>query len=130
MQIASMHFKARSGEKLADTKLQAALTKLQGNFVKGRADRMLELDNLEEIRTAAASLRDRTITNLAAYLEQFERTATACGAELHWAESTADVNRIVCELAAKYSVRKAVKAKSMVSEECALNDALEAVGVE
>ena len=31
---------------------------------------------------------------------------------------------------AKYGVRKAVKSKSMVSEECALNDALEAAGVE
>ena len=36
----------------------------------------------------------------------------------------------MCELAAKYGVRKAVKSKSMVSEECALNDALEAAGVE
>ena len=42
MQIASMHFKARAGAKLADVKLQAALRKLQGNFVKGRADRMAE----------------------------------------------------------------------------------------
>ena len=39
MQVASMHFKARIGEKLADVKLQAALRKLQGNFVQGRADR-------------------------------------------------------------------------------------------
>ncbi|MBI4189146.1 MAG: lactate utilization protein, partial [Betaproteobacteria bacterium] len=49
---------------------------------------------------------------------------------VHWAETAADVNRIVCELAAKYSVRKVVKSKSMVSEECALNDALEAAGVQ
>lgn len=49
-----MRFKARTGEKLADTKLQVALRKLQGNFVRGRADRILELDNFGEIRTAAA----------------------------------------------------------------------------
>ena len=130
MQISSMHFKARAGEKLADVKLQAALHRLQGNFVKGRADRVAELENFEEIRTAAAAIRDRVINNLDLYLEEFERNATARGAVVHWAETTADVNRIVCELASRYGVRKAVKSKSMVSEECALNDALEAAGVQ
>ena len=125
-----MHFKARMGEKLADAKLQAALRKLQSNFVKGRAERVLELDNFEAIRTAAAAIRDRAVDNLAAYLEEFERNATARGAVVHWAETTADVNRIVCELAQQYNVRKAVKGKSMVSEECALNEALEAAGVQ
>ena len=130
MQVASMHFKARAGEKLADQKLQAALRKLQGNFVKGRADRMLELDNFEEIRAHAAAIRDRALNDLGSYLEEFERNATARGAVVHWAETTADVNRIVCALAADYGVRKVVKSKSMVSEECALNDALEGAGVE
>jgi L-lactate dehydrogenase complex protein LldF len=130
MQVSSMHFKARSGEKLADVKLQAALTKLRSNFVRARAERMRELGNFEEISAAAAAIRDRTIANLAACLEEFERNATARGAVVHWAQSAADVNRIVCELAATYGVRKAIKSKSMVSEECALNDALEAAGVE
>ena len=130
MQVASMHFKERVGAKLADVKLQAALKKLQGNFVKGRADRVAELDNFEELRTHAAAIRDRALNNLDVYLEEFEKNATARGAIVHWAETTADVNRIVCELAARYDVKKAVKSKSMVSEECALNDALEAAGVE
>jgi L-lactate dehydrogenase complex protein LldF len=125
-----MQFKARTGEKLADVRLQAALRKLQGNFVKGRADRMLELDSFEDTRTAAAAIRDRALDHLDAYLEEFEQNATARGAIVHWAETTADVNRIVCELAAQYGVKKAVKSKSMVSEECALNDALEAAGVQ
>ena len=130
MQVASMHFKARAGAKLADAKLQAALSKLQGNFVRGRAERVAELDNFEELRTHAAAIRDRALNNLDVYLEAFEKNATARGAVVHWAETTADVNRIVCGLAAKYGVKKAVKSKSMVSEECALNDALEAAGVE
>lgn len=125
-----MHFKARAGEKLADANLQAALRKLQGNFVKGRADRVAELDNFEEMRSAAAVIRDRALALLDLYLEEFERNATARGTVVHWAETPSDVNRIVCELAAQYDVRKAVKSKSMVSEECALNDALEAAGVE
>ena len=130
MQVTSMHFKARAGGKLADVKLQSALRKLQNNFVRGRAERVLELDNFEAIRTAAAAIRDRALDNLDAWLEEFERNAQARGAVVHWAETAADVNRIVCELASRYNVRKVAKSKSMVSEECSLNDALEAAGIE
>jgi L-lactate dehydrogenase complex protein LldF len=130
MQLTSYRFKTTATVKLADPRLQAALEKLQDNFVKGRADRVAELDNFPAIRDAAAEIRDRALEHLDVYLEEFERNATARGTVVHWAETTADVNRIVCELAAKYGVRKAAKSKSMVSEECALNDALEAAGVE
>ncbi len=130
MQITSMHFKARAGAKLADVRLQSALKKLQGNFVKGRADRVAELDNFQDIRTAAAAIRDRTLANLDVWLETFERNATARGAVVHWAETHDDVNRIVREIAAQHGVRKVIKSKSMVTEECGLNDALEAAGLE
>lgn len=130
MQVTSMHFKARAGEKLADAKLQAALKKLESNFVRGRAERVAELDNFEAIRDAAAAIRQRALDNLDLYLTEFERNATAAGAVVHWAETAADANRIVCEIAAQHAVRKVVKSKSMVSEECALNDALEAAGIE
>jgi L-lactate dehydrogenase complex protein LldF len=125
-----MHFKARAREKLADRNLQGALNRLQGNFVRGRALRVAELDNFDAIRDAAAAIRDRVLARLDIYLEEFERNATARGAEVHWAETREDVNRIVCDLARRHGVRKAVKSNSMVTEECALNDALEAAGIE
>src|SRR3954469_7347109 len=130
MELTSNRFKETAKAKLADANLQAALNKLQTNFVAGRAARVAELDNFEAIRDAAANIRQRALDHLDVYLEEFERNATAAGAVVHWAETTQDVNRIVCELARQYGVKKAVKSKSMVSEECALNDALEAVGVE
>jgi L-lactate dehydrogenase complex protein LldF len=130
VQIASIHFKARANAKLADASLQAALAKLQTNFVRGRAERVAELDNFEAIRDAAAALRDRAIASLDVYLEEFERTAKARGAIVHWAESVDEVNRIVCAIAREHGVRKAVKSKSMVTEECSLNEALEAAGIE
>ncbi len=130
MQITSMHFKATAGVKLRNANLQAALKRLQGNFVRGRAERVAELGNYEEIRSAAAAIRDRALANLDLYLEEFERNATARGAVVHWAGTREDVNCIVREIARQYGVKKAVKSKSMVTEECALNDALEAAGVE
>ncbi|MCC7487713.1 MAG: lactate utilization protein [Burkholderiales bacterium] len=129
MQVSSIHFKARAREKLADAKLQSALAKLQSNFVGGRAQRVAELDNFEAIRDAAAAIRSRVLADLDLYLEEFERNAVARGAVVHWAETAAEVNRIVCGLARRYGVKKAIKSKSMVTEECALNDALEAAGV-
>ena len=130
MRVVSMHFKATASEKLRDANLQVALKKLQGNFVRGRAERVREMDNFEAIRDAAAVIRDRALANLDVYLEEFERNATARGAVVHWAETREDVNRIVCEIARARGVRKAVKSKSMVSEECALNEALEAADIE
>jgi L-lactate dehydrogenase complex protein LldF len=130
VELTSNRFKATARAKLEDTNLQAALEKLQTNFVQGRAQRVKELDNFEAIRDAAAEIRDRTLANLDGWLEEFERNATARGTLVHWAETVEDVNRIVCELARQYGVRKAAKSKSMVSEECGLNDALEAAGIE
>jgi L-lactate dehydrogenase complex protein LldF len=130
MQITSMHFKATASVKLANANLQSALKRLEGNFVRGRAERVAELGNYEEIRAAAAAIRDRVLANLDVYLEAFERNAAARGAVVHWAETPEDVNRIVCRIARDHGVKKAVKSKSMVTEECALNDALEAAGVE
>ena len=123
MQLTSPQFKPRAVQKLADANLQSALKKLQGNFIKGRADRVVELEDFPAIR-------DRLVRNLDHYLEEFVRHATARGAVVHWAEDAADVNRIVCELTGRYGVKKAVKSKSMVSEEVELNDAMEAAGVQ
>src|SRR5688572_26610146 len=130
MQITSMHFKATASTKLTSASLQSALVRLQSNFVRGRAERVAEFGNYEEMRSAAAAIRDRALANLDLYLAEFERNAQARGAVVHWAETREDVNRIVCEIARQSDVRKAVKSKSMVTEECALNDALEAAGVE
>ena len=133
MRVTSMHFKARAGEKLADVKLQSALKKLQSNFVKGRAERIEELgtpEDYQRFRAAAAAIRDRALANLDVWLEEFEKNATARGAIVHWAETAQDANRIMCELAAKYNVRKVAKSKSMVSEECGLNAALEAADIQ
>ena len=130
MQITSMHFKATAGVKLRNANLQAALQRLQGNFVRGRAQRVAEIDNFEAIRDAAAAIRDRALAHLDLYLEEFERNAVARGAVVHWAETRQDVNRIVCEIARRHGIKKACKSKSMVTEECGLNDALEAAGIE
>lgn len=130
MQVASINFKRYVSEKLNDENLQQALSRLQTRFVGGRAAVIGEIADFEASRSAAAAIRDRVLQNLDQWLLHFEREATARGATVHWAETGADVNRIVAEIAALHGVRKAAKSKSMVSEECGLNEALESQGIE
>lgn len=128
MQIRSMHFKKKAAEELADEQLQINLQRVKPKFIGKRAEAMKDLD-FEGLRTAATEIRDRVLNNLDVYLEYFEKMAIANGATVHWAETADDVNRIVCEIAKKNSVTKVIKSKSMVSEESALNSALEAIDI-
>jgi len=54
---------------------------------------------------------------------------TAAGGRVHWASDAEEANGIVLEIANRHRVRSIVKSKSMVSEETALNHALEAAGI-
>ncbi len=130
MQNNSVNFKRQVTVKLADVRLQNALSRLQSRFVGGRAAVISEIDDFQETRVAAAAIRDRALNDLEHWLLQFEQQATARGAVIHWAENGDDANRIVAEIAALHGVRTAAKSKSMVSEESGLNDALEKAGVQ
>jgi L-lactate dehydrogenase complex protein LldF len=129
MQNTSLQFKKQVTIKLADVKLQGALSRLQSRFVEGRSAVISEIADLQETRNAAAAIRDRVLNDLEHWLLHFEQQATARGAIVHWAETAEDVNRIIAEIAAQHGVRTAAKSKSMVSEECGMNEALEQAGV-
>ena len=124
MQVQSMHFKARAGQKLADARLQQNLKKLSTNWVAGRARAITELDDFEATRDDAVRRRNLALANLDVWIEQFER------ATVLFAETPADASRLVVEIARKHGVKKVTKSKSMVSEEMELNRALEAAGVQ
>ncbi len=129
MQVASMRFKETAHVKLNDARLQHNLKKMQGKFVAKRRASLVELDDFEGTRDAGMAIRNRALDNLDVWLEAFERNAMARGATVLWAETPADVNALVLEIAAKHAVRKIIKSKSMVSEESALDHAIEAAGM-
>jgi len=129
MQVESMRFKPRAGDRLHDATLQQALGRLKVLVVPRRATAVDELGNFEEIREAAREVRDRALAQLDVYLERFEREAIARGTTVLWAETAEEANRLVLEVARRHDVRKIVKSKSMVSEECGLNAAIEAAGL-
>jgi L-lactate dehydrogenase complex protein LldF len=129
MQVQSMHFKARVGQKLADQRLQANLKILSQRWTVGRANAITELDDFEATRDEAVERRNRALANLDVWLERFEQEASARGATVLWAETPEQASKLVVEIARRHGVRKVTKSKSMVSEEMALNRHLEAAGV-
>jgi L-lactate dehydrogenase complex protein LldF len=129
MQIASMHFKARAHDKLNDALLQANLKKMQGKFVGKRKSAIVELDDFEGTRDAAKAIRQRALDDLDTWLAIFEANAKRRGATVLWAETPADVNALVLDIARRHAVKKIIKSKSMVSEESALDHAIEAAGM-
>jgi L-lactate dehydrogenase complex protein LldF len=130
MQIASMHFKERAHDNMGNAQLQGNLQKIKGKFVAKRRESLVELDDFEATREAARAIRQRALDNLDVWLEMFERNATARGATVLWAETPDDVNRHVLAIAARHGADKIIKSKSMVSEESALDRAIEAAGRE
>jgi len=130
MQVSSNQFKQAASRKLADPKVQKALRNAKGKLVVARSRSILELDNFEEIREAAARIRDFGLQHMDVLLEEWERRASAAGTIVHWAETPQQVNELVIEIARKHEVRKIIKSKSMLGEETNLNHALEAAGLD
>jgi L-lactate dehydrogenase complex protein LldF len=133
MEIRSMHFKARAGQRMADVVLQQNLKKTKSKFVDKRAhaiEKLDEVNDFEGLRDAAQALRDRVLDNLDLWLERFEEEATRRGATVLWARDGDEVCRLTVDIARRHGVTKAVKSKSMLSEEAALNLALEAAGIQ
>ena len=130
MQVQSMHFKARAGQKLADTRLQQNLKILSQRWTVGRANAILELDDFEGTRNEAVERRNRVLQHLDSWLEHFEREATRRGTTVLWAQTPEEASRLVVEIAQRHGVSKVTKSKSMVSEEMALNRHLEGAGIQ
>ncbi len=100
-------------------------------FVREKRDKAAALvPDWERLRDAAAGIRAHARGRLPELLEEFERNAVARGAKVHWAADADEHNAIVHGILAERGVRRVVKSKSMLTEECGLNDFLEARGVE
>src|SRR5262252_1381752 len=123
-------FPHRVSDALADTQLRTALDRATSQLGSRRLLALATLDEADAVRDRARAARLRAVANLADYLERFEAKLVENGAQVHWAQTPADANAIIAEIARKTSTRVAVKSKSMVSEETHLNDALERNGVE
>jgi L-lactate dehydrogenase complex protein LldF len=100
-------------------------------FVRAKRDAAADLvPEWEALRHEASSIKRHALTRLPELWEEFERNATRAGASVHWARDATEHNAIVAKLLDRYDVKRVVKSKSMLTEECGLNPYLEDRGFE
>lgn len=100
-------------------------------FVRQKRDNMSkQVPEWEDLRQMGHDIKRYNVAHLADLLEQFEENAKRNGVVVHWAADAHEHNRIIHGLLSKHGVKKLVKSKSMLSEECDLNDYLHERGIE
>ena len=80
-------------------------------------------------RTWAQAVKTHVLGNLDTHLLLAEERLQANGVQVHWAETADDALGVLDRVIDAHAVRRAVKAKSMLSEELGVNAFLEARGV-
>jgi L-lactate dehydrogenase complex protein LldF len=94
-----------------------------------RARLVAEKADWQELRSAAAVIREHSLANLGTYLEQFEARCTAAGGTVHWAADADEARRIILEILRQENASEVIKIKTMTSAEIQLNPFLEAAGI-
>ena len=95
-----------------------------------RAKLVAEKTDWQALRTAGAAIKDHTLENLGAYLEQFEERCTAAGGHVHWAADAAEARQIILDLLREEKADEVIKIKTMTSAEIQLNPFLEKAGIQ
>ena len=94
-------------------------------MVRVKRDKMSHsLPEWERLRELACDIKLYSNSHLDTLLEEFEKNATANGAIVHWAKDAAEHNAIVEEILQQHKAHTLIKSKSMLTEECGMNDYL------
>jgi L-lactate dehydrogenase complex protein LldF len=100
-------------------------------FVRHKRDKAAQsLPEWEQLRNWASAIKAHTLANLDQYLLEFEKNARANGITVHWAADAAEHNNIVHGIIRQHQASRIVKSKSMLTEECHLNEYLLHHGIE
>ena len=129
MQIQSLHFKQRSRDAIANPATRKRMESL--GFAQRRAERVTEFGAaaFESQRDAGEAIRNRSILDMAGWIERFEAEAVRRGATVLYANDAKEAGERVVEICRRHHLTKAIKSKSMLSEEASLNHVLAAAGV-
>jgi L-lactate dehydrogenase complex protein LldF len=122
-------FPAAAETALANDQLRRNLANATSTIRAKRAAVVSEVPDWQQLRAAAAGIKDEVLANLDSYLVQLEAKVTERGGVVHWARDANEANRIVTELVAATGSREVVKVKSMATQEIGLNQALEEAGI-
>jgi L-lactate dehydrogenase complex protein LldF len=130
MQPSSTRYRQSARETISATPaVRDSVTAATLAFDHHRERAWAEIDS-DSWRAWAERVKDHALTHLGGLLEEAEGRLAERGVQVHWAESAQDVDRLLTDLARRHGARRAVKGKSMLSEELGVNATLERAGVE
>ena len=132
MEVRSQRFQRNSSKALADEQLQRSMARVIDHFDHAREEAIQEItpEVWERYRERGREIKRHTIENLDYYLGLLAQRVRANGGTVHFARDAQQATDVVLEVARSKGVRMVTKSKSMLSEEMALNDALEAADIE
>ncbi len=129
MKVRSDQFSRLSSEALQDDFLREALSRANTSFKDARGDAIDSMPDWQELRQRAHEIKSRAIENLPEALEAFEEKVCSRGGEVHYCEDGAAARDTILSIIRSHKGSSVTKSKSMVTEEIALNDHLEAAGL-
>ena len=100
-------------------------------MVRTKRDKMSHsLPEWERLRELASEIKLYSNSHLDTLLEEFEKNAIANGAIVHWAKDAEEHNEIVLRILRQHDARNLIKSKSMLTEECHMNEFLMSKGID
>ncbi len=126
--INSPRFKDNARKAMQDEPLQKALGHVRSGFIDKRLAAISALPEFEQLRESARDIKNHTLAHLDLYLEAFESKVTEAGGHVHFAVDAEEARQAVIGICKKLGAKTVTKGKSMITEEIALNEALEKEG--
>ncbi len=126
MLATSRNFKANAHRALGNPELQRAMGMMRTGFPERRAVAISRLPEFEALRDAGVAIKNHVLAHLDFYLETFEKNVIAQGGKVHWCRTPQEARETVLGICRALDAKTVTKGKSMIGEEIALNDFLEA----
>jgi len=123
-------FEARAAVSLADPKLRRNVADADDRQISKRASGMESLKDADALRDIGSEIRGSVLSRLDEHLGMLADRWESNGGRVFFASSEAEATDYVREMAIRSGATKAVKSKSMVTEEIKLNAVLAGAGVE
>ena len=126
----SPQFKANAHAALGNAQLQRALGNVKAGFIDKRVKAIAKLPEFEALRDSARDIKDHSLAHLDLYIEAYEKRVVESGGHVHFARTGAEATAAILEICQRRNAKIVTKGKSMISEEIALNEAIEGAGMQ
>ncbi len=130
IKTSALSLKERLAKELANSPMRDSISNGQDLLNAKRKATFEELGDYEQWRETAGIIRSHVLENLDYYLNQFTDQAAAAGADIYFAETAEQATGYCLEILQNKKAVKAVKSKSMVTEEIGLNGLLEEASID